>query len=431
MIRKWRKSLVTAVLCVAITGSSFCQQILGAPQVNIGTAAAVTSNQTDGWPQGPDTTAETAVLMEASTGAVLYDKGMNELRYPASITKLMTLLVAAENSTLEEEVTFTETGIRDVYAGSGNIGMQLGEVMTMEQCMYAMIIYSANEVAAQIAEHVGGTEEQFIQMMNDKAKELGCTNTHFGNASGLPNDEQVTTAYDMALIFRAGLQNEIFQKVVSTTSYTIPATNKNPVPRELHTHLPLFAQESPFYYEGCIGGKTGYTDKAGNTLVAGAKKDGVTYIAVALRTQDLGYNCADCSNLFNYGFENFTKQEISGGTVVLPKTVAEDQLTRKGNDFYYGDYLVGTASPAVLIGDPTPTPVPEPTKTPVPEKKQVSTKPQEINSSSGTTIVIGGVSVTFTMIVLLGILVVMLLVLILLSILLAKKKKRNKRRHRR
>lgn len=431
MMKKLKKKLLVAALCTMIASTAFCGQVLAAPQVNIGTAAAVSSNQTKGWPKGPDTTAETAVLMEASTGAVLYDKGMNELRYPASITKLMTLLVAAENSTLEEEVTFTETGIRDVYAGSGNIGMQLGEVMTMEQCMYAMIIYSANEVATQIAEHVGGTEEKFIQMMNDKAKELGCTNTHFGNASGLPNDEQVTTAYDMALIFRAGLQNEIFQKIISTPSYTIPATNKNPAPRELHTHLPMFAQESPFYYEGCIGGKTGYTDKAGHTLVAGAKKDGVTYIAVALRTQDLGYNCSDCSNLFNYGFENFTRQEISGGTVVLPKTVSKDKITQKGNDFYYGDYLVGTSSPAVLIGDPTPTPVPEPTNTPMPEKKQESKGQQEINSRSGTTIAIGNLQVSVTMIVLLGIFAVMVLVLIILSILLAKKKKRNKRRHRR
>ena len=139
----------------------------------------------ESWPAGHGPASEAAVLINADTGAVLYDKGMNQCRYPASTTKLMTLLVAIENSSPKDVVTFTETGIRDVTWDSSNINAQLGEQMTMKDCWFAAYIKSANEVCAQIAEYVGGTEADFVDMMNQKAKELGCTHTHFVNASGL------------------------------------------------------------------------------------------------------------------------------------------------------------------------------------------------------------------------------------------------------
>lgn len=135
--------------------------------------------------------------MDADTGILLYNKGGDELRYPASITKIMTLLLAVENASLDDQVTFTETGIRDETWDSGNIGMKLGEVMSMRDCVYALFIKSANEVAAQIAEYVGGTEQNFIDMMNQRAAEIGCTNTHFANASGLPDANHYSTARDM------------------------------------------------------------------------------------------------------------------------------------------------------------------------------------------------------------------------------------------
>ena len=140
------------------------------------------------------------ILMDADTGVVLYNKGGDEQRYPASITKIMTLLVAVENSTMDEKVTFTETGVRNVTADSSNIGTKVGEVLTMEDCLHALIIQSANDVAAQIAEHIGGTEQAFIDMMNQRAQEIGCTNTHFANSSGLPDDNHYSSARDMALI---------------------------------------------------------------------------------------------------------------------------------------------------------------------------------------------------------------------------------------
>ena len=163
-------------------------QIMAA--VDLNAKYDISTNQIQGWPAGPDITSDTGILMDADTGVVLYNKGADEQRYPASITKIMTLLVA------------TETGVRNVTADSSNIGTQVGEVLTMEDCLYALIIQSANDVAAQIAEHVGGTEQAFIDMMNQRAQEIGCTNTHFANSSGLPDDNHYSSARDMALIFR-------------------------------------------------------------------------------------------------------------------------------------------------------------------------------------------------------------------------------------
>ena len=329
-----------------------------------GTPAAVATNNVQNGPAGPEITSETAVLIDADTGAVLYDKGMNECRYPASTTKLMTLLLAIENSSPRDVVTFTETGIRDVTWDSSNINAQLGEQMTMKDCWFAAYIKSANEVCAQIAEYVGGTEANFVDMMNQRAKELGCTHTHFVNASGLPDENHYSSALDLARIMRAGLQNHRFRQVIEKTSYTIPATNLSAA-RPLHTHMPLMAQESNLYYEGCLGGKTGFANEAEHTLVVAAERNGRTYIAVTMRAADLGINCTDSTALFNYAFDNFDTIDINGTKLTVPVGVIQNDLTteqveRNGktlNRYYYNGQYVGY----VTEPDPTPTPtqVPE------------------------------------------------------------------------
>ena len=299
--RKYVSPIMTVILSVLLVGNMSVQ---AAGVVSNGTMGQVTSDAS--LPAPPDTFSETAVLMDADTGKVLYGKGENDIRYPASITKLMTLLLAVENASLEDQVTFTETGVREVTPDSGNIGMQVGEVMSMESCLYAAIIQSANEVSTQIAEYVGGTEEHFIEMMNRKAQELGCKNTHFVNANGMPDENHYSTAYDMALIMQAGLKNETFREIIRTPSYTIPATNMSKK-RKLHTHLPLLAEESAFYYEGCLGGKTGLTTAAQNTMVVAAQRDGSTYIVVTMRDAELSKNCTDSINLLDYAFNNVQK----------------------------------------------------------------------------------------------------------------------------
>lgn len=329
-----------------------------------GTPAPVATDSIANWPQAPAVTSETAVLIDAETGAVLYDKGMDECRYPASTTKLMTLLVAIENSSPKDIVTFTETGIRDVTWDSSNINAQLGETMTMKDCWMAAYIKSANEVCAQIAETVGGTEANFVEMMNQRAKELGCTHTHFVNASGLPDENHYSSAHDLAKIMRAGLRNKRFCQVLKCSSYKIAATNLSAA-RVLHTHMPLMAQESNLYYDGCLGGKTGFATEAQHTLVTAAQRDGRTYIAVTMRAADLGTNCTDSIALFDYAFNNFDTIDVNGTAMTVPKGVTINDLTtdtaeRNGktlNRYYYNGQFVGYVAEA----QPTEAPVAEET----------------------------------------------------------------------
>ena len=179
------------------------------------------------------------LIGELSSSATKIDVSENKLYSIGDETKNVA-------SSLTEDVVFTETGTRDISQDSGNIGMKLGEVMSMRDCVYALFIKSANEVAAQIAEYVGGTEQNFIDMMNQRAAEIGCTNTHFANASGLPDANHYSTARDMALIMREALKNKTFREIIATPTYTIQPSNMNSDARTLHTHHPMFVEESTY-----------------------------------------------------------------------------------------------------------------------------------------------------------------------------------------
>lgn len=332
--------------------------------VDLNAKYEVDTNKIQGWPQAADIASDTGILMDADTGTVLFDKGGDQQRYPASITKIMTLLVAVENSSMDEQVTFTETGVRNVTADSSNINSKVGEVMTMQDCLHALIIQSANDAAAQIAEHVGGTEQNFIDMMNQRAAEIGCTNTHFTNSSGLPDENHYSSAKDMALIFREGLKNKDFRSVIGDADYTIQPTNMTSDKRVMHTHHPMFAPESDIYYPGCIGGKTGFTNLAAHTLVTAVEQNGTTYIAVVMHGVELSTCCLDSKALFDYGFGNFTKTAVDGGSVILPKGMDVNALTTKSESsngkietvYYAGDHQVGTSTVDEMAATATPTP---------------------------------------------------------------------------
>lgn len=332
--------------------------------VDLNAKYEVDTNKIQGWPQAADIASDTGILMDADTGTVLFDKGGDQQRYPASITKIMTLLVAVENSSMDEQVTFTETGVRNVAADSSNINSKVGEVMTMQDCLHALMIISANDAAAQIAEHVGGTEQNFIDMMNQRAAEIGCTNTHFANSSGLPDENHYSSAKDMALIFREGLMNKDFRSVIGDADYTIQPTNMTSDKRVMHTHHPMFAPESDIYYPGCIGGKTGFTNLAAHTLVTAVEQNGTTYIAVVMHGVELSTCCLDSKALFDYGFGNFTKTAVDGGSVILSKGMDVNALTAKSESsngkietvYYAGDHQVGTSTVDETAATATPTP---------------------------------------------------------------------------
>lgn len=260
----------------------------------------------DYWPDAPETLSPGVILMEESTGTILYEKNSDEAHYPASITKIMTTLLALENGNLSDMVTFSDDAINNTE-GSG-IARDYGEQMTLEQCLYGVMLESANEYAYAVAEHVGGTVENFVDMMNAKAKELGCTNTHFANPHGLQDENHYTTAHDMALIAQAAYQNETFRIIIGTKMYTIPPTNKHAEETVLRNHHDMLCTyhnaNRKYLYPYCVGGKTGYTATANSTLVTYAEKDGMTLICVVMNTQSPN-QFIDTVNLFDYAFDNF------------------------------------------------------------------------------------------------------------------------------
>lgn len=417
MIRRISKKIGILLLAGMISISTFN---VSAAQIDNGASYPVESNTINGWPQGPDLYSETAVLMDADTGAILYNKGMDEKRYPASITKIMTALLALEHTSLDDSVTFSEECLADQTSDSGNIGMQVGEVLTMRQCLLALMIQSANDVATQIAVHVSGSVAAFADLMNQKAQELGCSNTHFVNASGMPDENHYTTAHDMALIFQEAIKNQDFLEIIGTQSFTIDPTNKNTESRIYSTHHALVAQSAPEYYDGCFGGKTGVTSASRNTLVSGATRDGMTLIAVAMRA-DPGQVCQDHINLFNYGFENFQKVEVPGGAVTIPKTVQVENLAMEEDYSYYyeSSYFVGKGAevveetipeePQTLTAEEIPT-----ERTPITEESVEDPLGEEV-------------SVAKLLIYILTGLIVITLIITIVSAVKKKTKKKNKK----
>lgn len=265
-----------------------------------------------GWPAGPEVGSESAIVMEANTGTVLYEKNADQQHYPASITKILTTLLAIENSSMDDIVTFSAKAVYENEGGTSHIARDLDEQMTMEQCLYAVMLESANECAYAVAEHVGGGDAQtFIDMMNAKAAELGCTNSHFNNPNGLPDETHVTTCRDMALIAKAAIQNSTFRQITGTAKYTIPPTNKHETETPLNNHHRMISayKGAGNLYEYCIGGKTGYTVAAGNTLVTYAEKDGMLLICVVMNAGSTQYS--DTRTLFDYCFSNYKMYNVA------------------------------------------------------------------------------------------------------------------------
>lgn len=296
----------------------------------------ISTNAIPGWPQAQDIASAAAVVVEESTSTILYEKNMNQPLYPSSAVKIMTCLVALENSSLEEQVTMTETGVAEVTDGSANISSQLGEVFTMEQCLYAIMVGSANDIALQVAEHVGGSVEAFVQKMNEKALEVGCKDTVFTNPTGLPDENQHTTAHDLARITRAAMQNETFRVIASAPSYTIPATNLSGGDRVLTSNFTMTKPGDPSYYQGCLGGKEGFTQASGSVLATAAERNGMTLICVVLNGVS-GQTDDEAVSLLDYGFNNFKKLSlgnddfsiVSGGTVIIPAAASASELKTK------------------------------------------------------------------------------------------------------
>ena len=298
---------MTAYATVSMSGPG-TQETAAANNTTVSTNSTTTGTGTSKIAE-PTIQSEGAVVIDAATGTVLYGKNQNTRYYPASITKLMTALLVLENCQLGDTVTFSKTATENLESGAVSLKLTEGDKLTVEQCLYGLLLKSANEVANGLAEKVSGSVSGFADLMNQKAAALGCTGTHFVNPNGLNDSNHYTTPYDMALIARAAFQNDTLRKIDTTLSYKFPAT-KNAGERTITMgHKMMYSTDSR-YYPGIIGGKTGYTSKAGNTLVTGAEKNGVRLIAVVMKSKSTHY--ADTKALLDYGFAKMAAGGNSG-----------------------------------------------------------------------------------------------------------------------
>ena len=256
---------------------------------------------------------DAAILIENRTGKVLYEKNSNQKMYPASTTKILTAILTLENGNLNDIATVSKEAIAEMKDGYTSAYLVEGEQMSIENLLKVLLIHSANDAANVLAEYISGSVPEFANLMNKKVAELGCHNTHFVNANGLHDDNHYTTAQDLATISRYCMQNSKFREIVSSTSCNIPATNKSGE-RIFKNTNDMVIPSSKYYYEGCVGMKTGYTSQAKNCLISAVSKNGMQLISVVLGANLTDDNQSaryiDSINLFNYGYSNYSMESI-------------------------------------------------------------------------------------------------------------------------
>ncbi len=291
------------------------------------------------WPAGPIVSAQAAILMEAETGTILYAKNIDEKLYPASTTKMLTCLIAAERCSMNETVHFSYAAVDAVPSDGSNMGIDAGEALSMEECLYGIMVASANEVANAVGEHIAGSLDGFAELMNEKAAELGCKNSHFVNANGLYDDNHYTSAYDLAIIARAFFKNDILRRIGNTKTYHFTPTATQP--DDFHKTNKHNLINGQYSYEGIIGGKTGYTSEAGQTLVTGCEQNGMRLICVVLR-EEAPSQFDDTVALFDYGYQNFSKVNIADNDT--------KHIINHASFFYTGNDIFGDSSPILSVG---------------------------------------------------------------------------------
>lgn len=305
-------------------------------------AMAIQSNEIPNWPVGPVVSAESAILIEAETGAVLYAKNIHQQEYPASTTKIMTTLLAVENCKLDEIVSFSHDAVFDNPPGSSGIAMDVGQKLTLEQCLNAILIRSANEVCFAVAEHMTGTTDWsvFAEIMNKRAIELGALNTHFANPNGLPDENHYTTAYDLAMIGRGFFSSELLCSISLSKRLEIPASENTIPVTKIENNAMAIIPGGTHAYKYIVGCKTGYTNDARSCLVSCAEKDGMRLICVVMKDESpLQYE--DTISLFDYGFSNFDKINVS-------QSEQKYNIEGSGN-FYDGNDIFGSSKPLLTL----------------------------------------------------------------------------------
>lgn len=275
----------------------------------------VQTNAIENWPQGPAIGAKSAILMEMNTHTILYAKNIHEKNYPASTTKILTCLLAMQNCTMDETITFSHDSIYDVPVDGSRLGgVDTGDTMPMEQALYCVLVLSANEVASAVGEHVAEklgkekTVEAFAELMNEKVASLGGTDSHFTNCNGLFDEEHYTSAYDLALVGCEFFKNEQLCKMSSTPSYHFRLKPDDEDDVWIASKNQLY-KGKPYEYQYLLGSKTGFVSQSRQTLVSAAEKNGMKLVCVVFM-DETPYQFEDTITLFQYGFENFQRVSI-------------------------------------------------------------------------------------------------------------------------
>ena len=354
MIKKKRRIFRLAAGCILLGGLLLNQPaFIYASETGAGTQTAeptptpnphteyynqeASTDSIEGWPKGPQIEAESAIVMDVYTESILYAKNADKKQYPASITKIMTALLGCENLDLNAKMVVSEAAAYGIEPGSSSIYAETGEEFTVTQALMAVMLESANEMSIAIGEEVSGSSKKFVELMNERARQIGCTNTHFNNPNGLPDETHYTTASDMAKIAKKAWYNPLFRKFCTKDLYEIPPTNKRSESLWLLNHHKMMAGRE-YAYDGVLGGKTGYTDAAGNTLVTYAKRGSTILLVVVLNSVNGAWS--DTAALLDYGFNNFERVRIKTAKEPVPvKTLpSEKYILKNGGDtfpFYY------------------------------------------------------------------------------------------------
>jgi len=299
---------------------------------------------------------ESAILMEQKTGKILYEKDIYARKYPASTTKILTGIIALEKCNLDEKAMASDKAVNTIKSGYSTANIQVGEVFTIGELLDVMLIHSANEAANIIAEHISGSIEEFSNVMNAKAKELGCLNSNFVNPNGMHDENHYSTAYDMALIAREVMKYEELREIVGKIYYELGDTNKyTGKPRIYETTNGLLLSGNPItYYKYAIGVKTGYTTPAGSCLAACAVKGDMELYVVVLKCEGTAQRYSSIKNLYDYGFDAYSYKDIAkrGDNIQTVDVKEATSKTRKLNAVLAKDINVLVKDEAEYIIEP-------------------------------------------------------------------------------
>lgn len=347
------------------------------------------------WPKCPTIDAEACCVMDLSSGLVLYSKNCKKKNYPASITKIMTTLLIIENCLLGEELTFSAQAVNSIPWDGSKLGVLAGEKLDVEQSLYAIMLQSANDVCAGAAEYISGSDLEFAKLMTKRAKEIGCVNTHFTNPHGLHDDKHYTCAYDMCLIGREAMKNSIFRKVTASKTYTVSSTNMSQERTISNHHQMINGYRSSYIYEydNCIGGKTGYTSVAENTLVTFAKKDDMELVCVVMRAQGTSAKenqYTDTKKLLDAAFENYHLFPMAGSS----SSNMESAISDNSPMFTKYSRLLSESSPAITVDNDSYLILPKGVKKKK-AKQNITYLPNITLSDIETDTVIGNVTYTY------------------------------------